>query len=314
MGLVTNQQITCVLMLIQSPYMRSNTFITCNQNLEHFRLDKQINVLLHSLTILIRQRQSFDSARPKPLDKFVIPIFHQTARTNYNDTLCRWFLIGHDTRLQECVYKHDTLQCLTKTHIISQNTACTGEVALRHDAFVQETDSLALMWSQPFGEDWRNIYALFGVGRSRGWLDDLDFFFDTIFITLHLYLLHRRQPFRLATLMWTNPNTQRLKRLFIFLRIRLLIAIRITTITITRIALRQSIRQTLPRPRHQLRHSIHPPPLTKAASLQSTICCFIVRSTLGHWPLEWLVEGGFRYGKAHRHGSALYDDFSSTGE
>lgn len=51
MSFITNEEITTILILVESTYMCPECLIAYDQNVEHFRLDETIDVLLDSLTI-----------------------------------------------------------------------------------------------------------------------------------------------------------------------------------------------------------------------------------------------------------------------
>jgi|AntRauTorckE5430_2_1112549.scaffolds.fasta_scaffold01609_4 hypothetical protein len=74
--------------------MRSNGFIAANEDIEHFRSDKEVHRFFDGLSIGFCQGQCFDSTRSKPFYEFVIPIFDQGAGTYDDDAFGDWFTTG----------------------------------------------------------------------------------------------------------------------------------------------------------------------------------------------------------------------------
>lgn len=147
--LVTHQEITALLVLVESTNMSSNGFVAYNKNVEHLSADKEIQILLDRLSVRLGKCHRLDSTSTKPLDKFILPILDQRARAHDNDSLSGRFTIRRDGRLEQGVDEGDGLQSFTKPHVVGKDTTVALKVLESHDAFVHELYSLALMRTKP---------------------------------------------------------------------------------------------------------------------------------------------------------------------
>ena len=80
--------------------MISDPLVTCNEDVEHLRLGEAINASLDSLAARLGQGQGVDNARSKPLDKFVVLLFHEGAGTYDNDMFGGTCLVGCNACLE----------------------------------------------------------------------------------------------------------------------------------------------------------------------------------------------------------------------
>mmetsp|Transcript_7135 Transcript_7135/g.13521 ORF Transcript_7135/g.13521 Transcript_7135/m.13521 type:complete len:268 (+) Transcript_7135:2527-3330(+) len=262
MGLITNQQITTILVITKTLDVCPNGFIATNKDIEHFCSNKQIHGLLHSFSIRFCQCQCLDHSRTEPLDKLIVPILHQGTRTYHNYPLGSRFFIRLDTGFQQGINKSHRLQSLPKSHVICQNTAIPLKVSNSHDALIHEQNSFPLVRSEPFGENGRNVLIFIAKGLD-GWSTfDGNFFFHTIFIRLHFTCQMPGQPNTFSSIVRTLPNHERLKlhllnrrtfRFCFIVCINILILLISSSISI----LRQSITKSLPRSSQQFTHPIH---------------------------------------------------------
>jgi hypothetical protein len=88
----------------------SDAFVARNKNIEHFGIDKAINVLFNRFAVAVGQREDFYRGGSQPLDKFVGPILDERTRANDNDSLGARCTIRRYPCLQERVHQSDRLK------------------------------------------------------------------------------------------------------------------------------------------------------------------------------------------------------------
>jgi len=81
----------------------TDAFVAGNENVEHFGADETVKVLFDLLSIGFGDRHDFDGALAEPLDKLILPIFYQRARTHHNDALRRGPSLGRDAGFEQSV-------------------------------------------------------------------------------------------------------------------------------------------------------------------------------------------------------------------
>jgi hypothetical protein len=89
--------------------VRSDAFVTGNQDVEHFCFHKYVNILFDRLAIGFGQGQSLDYPRSEPLDEFVFPILDETAGTNDQDAFAGRVLACGNARFEEGENEADRL-------------------------------------------------------------------------------------------------------------------------------------------------------------------------------------------------------------
>lgn len=69
MGLVANEQVATISVLGQTAHVGAQTFVTGNEDVEHFGFHKHVNILFHRLAIRFGQSQRLDCTGTEPLDE-----------------------------------------------------------------------------------------------------------------------------------------------------------------------------------------------------------------------------------------------------
>ena len=97
--------------------MGSQTLVGTNEYVGKVEFPKDIQLLFNLFAIGFGQRQSLDSSRSQPLDKFIFPILDKRARAHYNDSLGSRSLVGSDPRLEQSVNESDRLKGLSEAYV-----------------------------------------------------------------------------------------------------------------------------------------------------------------------------------------------------
>lgn len=185
MRFVTYQKIATLLVLVQAPNVRSDGFVTADEDVEEFGPDEDVHGLLDSLAIGFGQGEGLDRSWSEPFDEFVIPIFHEGAGTNDNDSFGGGFSIGFEGSFQHGVDETNGLEGFAESHVVCEDAPVSVEVLHVLDALVHELYSFALMRSEPLGEDGGYVLVFGCEGGEGRWSRDCDFRFDAIFVCLH---------------------------------------------------------------------------------------------------------------------------------
>lgn len=123
MGFVAHQDIATVGLLCQSTNVRSNTFVTGDENIEHLSVDKAINILFDGLSVSFGKCHTFDGSNSKPLIKLVRPILDKRTGTDHHNSLGCGSTIGCNSGLQQSVNQSNRLerfpQALTQNETVS---------------------------------------------------------------------------------------------------------------------------------------------------------------------------------------------------